>query len=319
MDSAYISGGVSVASDPFSSGLEGVDEDHYGYVLPTERDFRSAVPHGRTSRNSKSTPKTDATQEYELMNKQTNKLSSSPTDSTDHLKPASLVSAHICSSLPQKKEMDSAQTQDEILPQKRETDSTQSQENNLPQKSETDSTQTQESEKDASFQPDNFESAENCLIGSETLNDGGQSEEEEQQPRLAMVEYEYMDIRTDEHQQNVAGKRTTNGPNAVEREAIYQNISQPLRFHENPDSAGNTMQRRGEYVDMEASGRSGCEVGDYQNVPVKGRPVVGEESQNTGLRSYIKVCAGVEPQNTSFDNPDYWHSRLFHKQDTVCT
>ncbi len=29
--------GVSVASDPFSSGLEGVDEDHYGYVLPTER------------------------------------------------------------------------------------------------------------------------------------------------------------------------------------------------------------------------------------------------------------------------------------------
>lgn len=319
MDSAYISGGVSVASDPFSPGLEGVDEDHYGYVLPTERDFRSAVPHGRTSRNSKSTPKTDATQEYELMNKQTNKLSSSPTDSTDHLKPASLVSAHICSSLPQKKEMDSAQTQDEILPQKRETDSTQSQENNLPQKSETDSTQTQESEKDASFQPDNLESVENCLIGSETLNDGGQSEDEEQQPRLAMVEYEYMDIRTDEHQQNVAGKHITNGPNEVEREAIYQNISQPLRFHENPDSAGNTMQRRGEYVDMEASGRSGCEVGDYQNVPVKGRPVVGEESQNTGLRSYIKVCAGVEPQNTSFDNPDYWHSRLFHKQDTVCT
>lgn len=36
MDSA-ISTGVSVASDPFSSGLEGVDEDNYGYVLPTER------------------------------------------------------------------------------------------------------------------------------------------------------------------------------------------------------------------------------------------------------------------------------------------
>lgn len=37
MDSAYMSNGVSVASDPFSPGLEGVDEDHYGYVLPTER------------------------------------------------------------------------------------------------------------------------------------------------------------------------------------------------------------------------------------------------------------------------------------------
>lgn len=34
MDSAYMSTDVS---DPFSSGLEGVDEDHYGYVLPTER------------------------------------------------------------------------------------------------------------------------------------------------------------------------------------------------------------------------------------------------------------------------------------------
>lgn len=37
MDSAYMSTGVSVASDPFSSGLEGADEDQYGYVLPTER------------------------------------------------------------------------------------------------------------------------------------------------------------------------------------------------------------------------------------------------------------------------------------------
>lgn len=255
------------------------------------------------------------------MNKQTNKLSSSPTDSADHLKPASPVSSHICSILPQKKETDSAQTQDDILPQKRETDSAQNQENILPQKSETDSTQTQESEEDASFQPDSLESAENCLIGTEPFNDGGQSEEE-QQPRLAMVEYEYMDIRTDKHQQNVAGKCTTNSPNEVEsdgREAIYQNISQPPRLNKNPDSNGNTTQRRSEYVDMEASGRSGCEVGDYQNVPVQGRSVVGEETQNTGLRSYIKVCAGVEPQNTSFDNPDYWHSRLFHKQDTVCT
>lgn len=37
MDSAYMSNGMSVTSDPFSPGLEGVDEDHYGYVLPTDR------------------------------------------------------------------------------------------------------------------------------------------------------------------------------------------------------------------------------------------------------------------------------------------
>uniref|UniRef100_A0A673KXP3 receptor protein-tyrosine kinase n=1 Tax=Sinocyclocheilus rhinocerous TaxID=307959 RepID=A0A673KXP3_9TELE len=93
-----------------------------------------------------------------------------------------------------------------------------------------------------------------------------------------------------------------------------------LVVKENEDSDLTT--RRSEYVDMEASGRTGSEDRDqvdYQNFPVKGRPVMGEEPQKTGLRSYIKVCAGVEAQNTSFDNPDYWHSRLFHKKDAVCT
>uniref|UniRef100_A0A8C1C2P4 Receptor protein-tyrosine kinase n=1 Tax=Cyprinus carpio carpio TaxID=630221 RepID=A0A8C1C2P4_CYPCA len=97
-------------------------------------------------------------------------------------------------------------------------------------------------------------------------------------------------------------------------EAIYQNVS--ARHKDNEDSDLTT--RHSEYVDMEASGRTGSEDRDqvdYQNFPVKGRPVMREEPQNTGLRSYIKVCAGVEAQNTSFDNPDYWHSRLFHKKD----
>uniref|UniRef100_A0A8C2CMH6 Receptor protein-tyrosine kinase n=1 Tax=Cyprinus carpio TaxID=7962 RepID=A0A8C2CMH6_CYPCA len=102
------------------------------------------------------------------------------------------------------------------------------------------------------------------------------------------------------------------------QEAIYQNVS--ARHKDNEDSDLTT--RHSEYVDMEASGRTGSEDRDqvdYQNFPVKGRPVMREEPQNTGLRSYIKVCAGVEAQNTSFDNPDYWHSRLFHKKDAVCT
>uniref|UniRef100_A0A8C1IF04 Receptor protein-tyrosine kinase n=1 Tax=Cyprinus carpio TaxID=7962 RepID=A0A8C1IF04_CYPCA len=99
---------------------------------------------------------------------------------------------------------------------------------------------------------------------------------------------------------------------------IYQNVS--ARNKDNEDS--DLTARHSEYVDMEASGRTGSEDRDqvdYQNFPVKGRPVMREEPQNTGLRSYIKVCAGVEAQNTSFDNPDYWHSRLFHKKDAVCT
>ncbi|XP_016139277.1 receptor tyrosine-protein kinase erbB-3b isoform X2 [Sinocyclocheilus grahami] len=300
MDSAYISNGVSVASDPFSSGLEGVDEDHYGYVLPTEKASRSTVPYGRASRNSKSAlppPKTEI-QEYELMNKQPPQLSTSPTDSTDGSSalssPSPPASPFTCS----------------ILPQKRDTDST----------------QTEQSDKGASSsEGDSVESAAACeysLVGTVMCTDENQSESspvEEEPPQDVVVEYEYMDIRTDIHQRN----SPASCPDEVEsdgREAIYQNVSARHRPKENEDSDITTQ--RSEYVDMEASGRTDSEdrdQADYQNFSVKGRPVVGEEPQKTGLRSYLKVCAGVEAQNTSFDNPDYWHSRLFHKQDAVCT
>uniref|UniRef100_A0A9J8CU15 Receptor protein-tyrosine kinase n=2 Tax=Cyprinus carpio TaxID=7962 RepID=A0A9J8CU15_CYPCA len=207
MDSAYMSNGVSVASDPFSPGLEGVDEDHYGYVLPAEKESAAAA-------------------------------------------------------------------------------------------------------------------CDYGLVGTVICTDENQSESspvEEEPPQEVVVEYEYMDIRTDIHQRN----SPASSPEEVEsdgREAIYQNVSARHRPKENEDSDLTT--RRSEYVDMEASGITDSEdrdQADYQNFPVKGRPVVGEEPQKTGLRSYIKVCAGVEAQNTSFDNPDYWHSRLFHKQDAVCT
>uniref|UniRef100_A0A3P9INS5 Receptor protein-tyrosine kinase n=1 Tax=Oryzias latipes TaxID=8090 RepID=A0A3P9INS5_ORYLA len=54
---------------------------------------------------------------------------------------------------------------------------------------------------------------------------------------------------------------------------------------------------------------------DYENVPVKGRAVTEKPGD------YIKVCSGMRDagNNTSFDNPDYWHSRLFLKPDAVLT
>ncbi|KAK7128917.1 hypothetical protein R3I94_017219 [Phoxinus phoxinus] len=312
MDSAYMSNGVSVTSDPFSPGLEGVDEDHYGYVLPTERDSRSTLSHKRISSNSKSalsTPKTDTTQEYELMNKEPPRLSTSATDSADASsalsKPSSPASPYTCN----------------ILPQKRDTNST----------------QTEQSDKATSpSEEDSLESAaaacESGVDETGTCTGGSQPEvsaveeepSEEQQPQKAVVEYEYMDIRADIHQQNVAGESTASSTDEVEsgvKEAIYQNVSNlPRLTARHEDSDCTTV--RSEYVDMEASERTGSEDGhqaDYQNIPLNGRPVVGEESQKPGLRSFIKVCTGVEAQNTSFDNPDYWHSRLFHKQDAVCT
>ncbi len=80
-----------------------------------------------------------------------------------------------------------------------------------------------------------------------------------------------------------------------------------------------------EYEEMTRLGvvPSGWEQADYQNLPAKGR-VVAEETGSgrcAGIGGYIKVCAGMgEPgSNTSFDNPDYWHSRLFLKPDAVRT
>lgn len=62
---------------------------------------------------------------------------------------------------------------------------------------------------------------------------------------------------------------------------------------------------------------------EYQNLPVKGRAVPEEKGGGrcAGTRDYIKVCSGLGDagNNTSFDNPDYWHSRLFLKPDAVRT
>uniref|UniRef100_G3P3B4 Receptor protein-tyrosine kinase n=1 Tax=Gasterosteus aculeatus aculeatus TaxID=481459 RepID=G3P3B4_GASAC len=80
-----------------------------------------------------------------------------------------------------------------------------------------------------------------------------------------------------------------------------------------------------EYEEMTRFGvvPSGWEQADYQNLPLKGEAVSEEMGSDRceGIGGYIKVFAGVgEPgSNTSFDNPDYWHSRLFLKPDAVST
>uniref|UniRef100_A0A7N6A970 Receptor protein-tyrosine kinase n=1 Tax=Anabas testudineus TaxID=64144 RepID=A0A7N6A970_ANATE len=92
-----------------------------------------------------------------------------------------------------------------------------------------------------------------------------------------------------------------------------------------PDVLTAGVEKVEEYEEMTTSGvvSSGWEQADYQNLPVMGRAVCEEmgSSRCAGIQGYIKVCAGMgEPgSNTSFDNPDYWHSRLFLKPDAVRT
>uniref|UniRef100_A0A8C4F3C9 Receptor protein-tyrosine kinase n=1 Tax=Dicentrarchus labrax TaxID=13489 RepID=A0A8C4F3C9_DICLA len=92
-----------------------------------------------------------------------------------------------------------------------------------------------------------------------------------------------------------------------------------------PDVLTAGGEKAEEYEEMTRLGvvPNGWEQADYQNLPVKGRAVSEEMGcgRCAGIGGYIKVCAGMgEPgSNTSFDNPDYWHSRLFLKPDAVRT
>lgn len=104
---------------------------------------------------------------------------------------------------------------------------------------------------------------------------------------------------------------------------LQRNVSSVLENE--PDVLGAGDDKIEEYEEMTIQGvvPVGWEQTDYQNLPLKGRncPEDAGSSRCRGIGEYIKVCAGMgEPGgNTSFDNPDYWHSRLFLQADAVRT
>ncbi|KAM6928711.1 receptor tyrosine-protein kinase erbB-3b isoform 2-T2 [Lycodopsis pacificus] len=111
--------------------------------------------------------------------------------------------------------------------------------------------------------------------------------------------------------------------NTNKQPALQGNVSGMVMPRPDVLTAGGEMVE--EYEEMTRFGvmPSGWEQADYQNLPLKGRAVSEEMGRDmcAGIGGYIKVLAGIgEPgSNTSFDNPDYWHSRLFLKPDAVRT
>lgn len=91
------------------------------------------------------------------------------------------------------------------------------------------------------------------------------------------------------------------------------------------------MQRQGkgqlyEYEDMDSIASARPEdAAVYQNIQKEGEGAVGKSpAQQSGFDTYVRVRAGVgmgEPTavDRSFDNPDYWHSRMFLKANAVPT
>ncbi|TNN82478.1 Receptor tyrosine-protein kinase erbB-3 [Liparis tanakae] len=111
--------------------------------------------------------------------------------------------------------------------------------------------------------------------------------------------------------------------NTNKQPALQGNASTTVMSRPDVLTAGGEMGE--EYEEMTRFGvvPSGWEQADYQNLPLKGRAVSDGTGRDrcAGIGGYIKVLAGIgEPgSNTSFDNPDYWHSRLFLKPDAVRT
>uniref|UniRef100_A0A674EDZ8 Receptor protein-tyrosine kinase n=1 Tax=Salmo trutta TaxID=8032 RepID=A0A674EDZ8_SALTR len=157
--------------------------------------------------------------------------------------------------------------------------------------------------------------------GAALFGNRGASQGQGRPEQGAVVEYEYMDI--------CSTMNTTD-------------TKRPILESPNPRPDGSTAMVESqveEYEEMDAFGgdsrgsqRVDHQEAEYQNLPVlgKGRATTAEVEGGTstrcaglGVEGYIKVCSGVgvvEPSsNTSFDNPDYWHSRLFLKADAVRT
>lgn len=160
------------------------------------------------------------------------------------------------------------------------------------------------------------------------------------------VEYEYMDIRgSDKYEKPPAhdpplppslariGDRDLGDEEDeyVEDSNYHYTNRQPKLRKALQDSKDLKIQGRDEgeadeYEDMDcfAARRTGDTV-VYQNVQKEGEGAVGvSEVHRPGFDSYLKVQAGVgvgEPAagDRSFDNPDYWHSRMFLKSEAVPT
>uniref|UniRef100_A0A673WKS3 Receptor protein-tyrosine kinase n=1 Tax=Salmo trutta TaxID=8032 RepID=A0A673WKS3_SALTR len=101
-------------------------------------------------------------------------------------------------------------------------------------------------------------------------------------------------------------------------------LRQALRGREGLRMQGGGEGEVDEYEDMDSLAAPGAgDPVEYENVQREGEGAVGGmEGQHTGMGTFVKVCAGVgEPSggDCSFDNPDYWQSRLFLKLNAVNT
>ncbi|XP_038871911.1 receptor tyrosine-protein kinase erbB-3-like [Salvelinus namaycush] len=339
-DSAYMSqrdsmsGGPSETPSPDTEG----DKDQSGYMLPglgdsPEREtllFSSQVtlPRGKTSKVSSypSGPLEDhdsACEEYEYMNKQASIMYLSPRQQPVHSKdgPQRLkMNKRQCSSVPDTEyskcmghrtsagENRGGQTKNEEH-QDYEFPALNSDSDNTEQRGSVDMEYKYMDilsvGPEASERPDDPPTRDVPHPGATPKQwMRGEREMEEEEDDEYVVEY----VEEDDYQY------TNRQPK----------LRQALRGREGLRMQGGGEGEVDEYEDMDSLAAPGAgDPVEYENVQREGEGAVGGMGgQHTGMGAFVKVRAGVgEPSggDCSFDNPDYWQSRLFLKLNAVNT
>ncbi|CAB1315031.1 unnamed protein product [Coregonus sp. 'balchen'] len=340
-DSAYMSqrdsmsGGLPETPSPDTEG----EKDQSGYMLPglgdsPERETllsssQVTLPHGRTSKvpSYPSGPLEDhdsACEEYEYMNKQACMMYLSPRQQPGHSKDG-----------PQRLKMN--KRQHSSVPDTEYTKCT----GYRTSAGENRGSQTKNEE----HQEYEFPALNSDSDDTEERGSGD-------------VEYKYMDIRSvgpeaserpddpptrDVPHPGATPKQRMRGERDVEEEEDeyveeyveednYQYINrqpklrQALRGREGLRMQGGGEGEVDEYEDMDSLAAPGAgDPVEYENLQREGEGAMGGMGgQHTGMGAFVKVHAGVgvgEPSggDRSFDNPDYWQSRLFLKLNAVST
>ncbi|KAM7402022.1 hypothetical protein PAMP_017296 [Pampus punctatissimus] len=313
-DSAYISQRDSMSGGPPETPSPEIEEeDQNGYVLPGESPERetllssSRATPGRMSKSHSSGVLDDPDdEEYEYMNKQTCVVPVSPRHNS-HLKD----NAHL------------------MKTNKKRTSSVSSQ---------------------AMMCSGNITPSVDVRRGHTWNNHSSESEQQESQE----VEYEYMDVRVTDKDKSLPAhdpplppppppppptQARIGGEVKVKEEEDeyvedsnyhYTNrqpkLRQALQDRKDLKIQGRDEGEAYEYEDMDCF--AALQPGDtvvYKNMQRQGEGAVGgTEAHQSAFEPYVKVRAGVrigEPAacDRSFDNPDYWHSRMLPKPKAVPT
>lgn len=147
------------------------------------------------------------------------------------------------------------------------------------------------------------------------------------------LQYEYMDIRSgpgvtapNTHPRmdllrqggNISSKKSLEKDECEEEEYQYTNhqprLSRSLMVH------GMIEAEVCEYEEMDSRVAGGNSGAEYQNLQEAGEEDETQGQPRHGVRPYVKGRGkGKDGADRCFDNPDYWHSRLFSKANAVRT